>query len=77
MFPLQWVNVFTWVSDMRKSDVIEHFGSVKAAAKALGLTSQAVSMWPETVPKTRQWQIDVLTEGKLRAQRVNESEKSA
>ncbi|QPI64443.1 Cro/CI family transcriptional regulator [Vreelandella venusta] len=62
---------------MRKSDVIEYFGSVKAVANALELTSQAVSMWPETVPRNRQWQIDVLTEGKLKAQRERPTKVSA
>lgn len=62
---------------MRKSDVIEHFGSVTAVAKALELTTQAVSMWPETVPRNRQWQIDVLTDGKLKAQRLRISKASA
>lgn len=62
---------------MRKSDVIEYFGSVKAVANALELTSQAVSMWPETVPRNRQWQIDVLTEGKLKAQRERPAKASA
>lgn len=62
---------------MRKSDVIEHFGSVTAAAKALELTTQAVSMWPETVPRKCQWQIDVLTNGKLKAQRMRVSKESA
>lgn len=62
---------------MRKSEVIEHFGSVTAVAKALELTTQAVSMWPETVPRNRQWQIDVLTDGKLKAQRMPISKASA
>lgn len=58
---------------MRKSDVIEYFGSVSAVANALELTTQAVSMWPEIVPRNRQWQIDVLTEGKLKAERKKAS----
>lgn len=58
---------------MRKSEVIEYFGSVTAVAYALELTTQAVSMWPETVPRNRQWQIDVLTNGKLKAQRSKAS----
>ncbi|WIX34126.1 Cro/CI family transcriptional regulator [Salinicola sp. JS01] len=54
---------------MRKSQVIAYFGGVTATAEALELTTQAVSMWPEVVPRVRQWQIEVLTGGELRAQR--------
>lgn len=52
---------------MRKQDVIHHFGSVGAVAAALGITSQAVSMWPEAVPLMRQYEIERLTDGQLRA----------
>lgn len=52
---------------MRKQDVIHHFGSVSAVASALGITSQAVSMWPDTVPQMRQYEIERLTHGRLKA----------
>lgn len=52
---------------MRKEDVIHHFGSVGAVASALGITSQAVSLWPETVPLGRQYQVERLTDGQLKA----------
>lgn len=52
---------------MRKNDVIHHFGSVGAVAAALGITSQAVSLWPDTIPLGRQFQLERLTEGKLKA----------
>ncbi|KAA0017124.1 Cro/Cl family transcriptional regulator [Salinicola corii] len=62
---------------MRKSDVIDHFGSITAVAEALEITTQYVSMWPEVVPRSRQWQIEVLTDGKLKAQRKLASKASA
>ncbi|WP_129138816.1 Cro/CI family transcriptional regulator [Modicisalibacter coralii] len=52
---------------MRKADVIHFFGSVGAVATALGITSQAVSLWPETVPLGRQFQLEKMTEGRLKA----------
>lgn len=52
---------------MQKSDVIAHFGSVSAAADALGITSQAISMWPDAVPMGRQYQLEKITNGKLQA----------
>lgn len=62
---------------MRKSDVIDYFGSITAVAEALEITTQYVSMWPEVVPRSRQWQIEVLTGGKLKAQRKLASKASA
>lgn len=34
---------------MDKQTVIQHFGSPKATAEALGITQQAVGQWPETL----------------------------
>lgn len=52
---------------MQKSAVLEHFGTVTATAKALGISHVAVSKWDETIPKGRAYQIEVLTGGKLKA----------
>lgn len=52
---------------MLKSKVIKHFGSVTAVAEALGISSQAVSMWPDVVPVSRQFQLQLLTDGALKA----------
>ncbi|PKG49568.1 Cro/CI family transcriptional regulator, partial [Halomonas sp. MES3-P3E] len=35
---------------MLKADVIDYFGGVGSAAKALGITSNAVSQWDDAVP---------------------------
>lgn len=58
---------------MLKKDVIDHYGSVSAIAESLGITPQAVSMWPEVVPLSRQWQIEILTSGSLKADTQNHS----
>lgn len=50
---------------MRTSDVIEHFGSQAAIARALGIKPPSVAEWGDTVPPLRQLQIEKLTAGKL------------
>jgi len=50
---------------MKKKDVLEYFGGVKATATALGITSQAVSQWTERVPKESQKTIYIITDGAL------------
>ena len=58
---------------MKPQDVIEHFGGQqKMVAQALGITIGAVSQWVTggRVPMGRQWQIEAITRGKLRADRT-------
>lgn len=38
---------------MKKIEVVEFFGSRIAAADALGITPQAITMWGDDVPRTR------------------------
>lgn len=56
---------------MRTSEAIACFGSVRELAKALGLTEQAVYLWGEYPPPLRQYEIEELTGGRLRAERGN------
>jgi hypothetical protein len=51
---------------MKKSDVLEHFGGVVKTADALRISKSAVSKWPDTVPRGRAFEIEVLTRGLLR-----------
>lgn len=52
---------------MRKKDVIEYYGgSQSKAARALGLTRAAISIWPELVPLAPAYRIQVLTNNKLK-----------
>lgn len=39
------------MSRVTKSDVLSIFGSVKATAEAVGVTSSAVSQWPDPLPR--------------------------
>ncbi|MGE6107873.1 Cro/CI family transcriptional regulator [Aeromonas sobria] len=52
---------------MQKHDVLEHFGSITAIAKAIGVSHAAVSKWDKTIPIGRAYQIEVLTGGQLKA----------
>lgn len=53
---------------MKTKQVIDHFGSVRAVADALDIKAvQSVYDWGEEPPIGRQYQIQVLTKGKLKA----------
>jgi len=54
---------------MKKQDAIEHFGDAVKLAKALGISKQAVYKWPDVVPEGRQYQLEIVTQGKLQAER--------
>jgi DNA-binding transcriptional regulator YdaS (Cro superfamily) len=51
---------------MTKQSAIEHYGTAAALAQALGVSRAAVSQWI-SVPLLRQYQIQVLTNGTLKA----------
>lgn len=51
---------------MNKSDVIEHFGSVRKTAQALNCTPQYVYQWGPRVPEGIAYKLQVMTGGKLR-----------
>jgi len=51
---------------MKTKDVVKHFGSVIAASKALGVRREAIYQWGEDVPVGREYQLYVLTGGKLK-----------
>lgn len=58
---------------MTKTQAIMHFGSMKALAKAVGVSYEAVRQWHD-VPELRQYQIERITNGVLK---VQPDEKSA
>lgn len=51
---------------MRKQDVIEHYGSEARAARALGISRQAVNAWPDPIPENTAYRIQVLTKNALK-----------
>lgn len=50
---------------MKTQDAILHFGSREALAAALSIDRSATYHWGETVPLPRQYQLQVITDGKL------------
>ena len=53
---------------MKTRDVIEHFGSQAALARAIGIKQPSIQDWGEIVPPLRQLQIEKITRGKFKAQ---------
>ena len=55
---------------MKTADVIDYYhGSVADVADALSISVQAVYAWKEYPPSIRQFEIEIITKGKLRAER--------
>lgn len=56
---------------MKPRDVIEFYGTQQKAADALGCRQQSVQKWLKAgfIPPLRQFQIEALTGGKLKANR--------
>lgn len=52
---------------MRKIDVINHFGSGAAVARALGIGKAFVSKWGDDVPQRYAYEIERITNGALKA----------
>ncbi|EPY9201655.1 Cro/CI family transcriptional regulator [Morganella morganii] len=51
---------------MKKEDVINYFGGICKTADALGIKHPSVSGWDEVIPKGRAYEIEKLTNGKLK-----------
>ena len=52
---------------MKTQEAADFFGGKKKLAEALGISPAAVSMWGGVVPLSRQYQIQVISKGKLMA----------
>ncbi len=51
---------------MKKSQVIEHFGSALSLAVFLGLNKSAVSQWGNVIPEKQALRLERLTNGELK-----------
>ncbi len=52
---------------MKKSDVLAYFGgSQRRVAEFLGISVQAVHAWPDTIPESSAYKLQVLTNGALK-----------
>lgn len=56
---------------MKKQAAIHYFGSQTKLASALGISKQAIRYWKDDVPIGRAFQLEVLTNGALRAPRIH------
>jgi hypothetical protein len=52
---------------MKTEEAIAHFGSLKKLADALNVWPQVIYQWGETPPMARQYELEVKTGGKLKA----------
>jgi len=52
---------------MKTQQAIEHFGGIKQLADALGIWPHNISRWGEYPPMGRQFEIEVKTDGALKA----------
>jgi hypothetical protein len=52
---------------MRTEDAAAYFGTVTRLAKLLGISRTAIYLWGEVVPPLRQYQIEFLSRGHLKA----------
>lgn len=52
---------------MNMNQAIQHFGSKKKLAEALGIRPSAVTQWGESIPVGRQYQLQVISKNKLKA----------
>ncbi|MDJ6367197.1 Cro/CI family transcriptional regulator [Salmonella enterica] len=51
---------------MKKSSAIKFFGRQRLVARALGISDQAVSVWPELIPKGAALELEKITNGALK-----------
>lgn len=51
---------------MLVKEAIEHYGSVKKLADALGVTRQCIYLWDEFVPELQAYKLQAITDGQLR-----------
>ncbi|AKE70313.1 hypothetical protein CSB95_0519 [Pseudomonas aeruginosa] len=52
---------------MNMNEAIQHFGSKKKLAEALGIRPSAVTQWGDSIPVGRQYQLQVISKNKLKA----------
>lgn len=54
---------------MTTEEAIKHYGSIKQLADALGIWPHVIYRWGNNPPMARQYEIQVKTGGKLKAQK--------
>lgn len=56
---------------MNTVQAVAHFGSKRELSKVLGVGRSAVSNWGESIPIARQYQLQIITKGKLKADQLD------
>ena len=59
-------------NEMKTDEAVAHYGGVKKLADVLGVWPQVVYAWGERPPMSRQYELEVKTEGELKADREKE-----
>lgn len=54
---------------MKTEEAIAHYGSLKKLADALDVWPQVIYQWGEAPPMSRQYELEVKTQGALKADR--------
>ncbi len=54
---------------MTTQEAIDYYGSTKKLADALGIWPQVIYTWGDAPPMARQYELEVKTEGTLKADR--------
>jgi DNA-binding transcriptional regulator YdaS (Cro superfamily) len=62
---------------MNTAAAVNYFGSKAEIARVLGIGKTAVTNWGETIPIGRAYQIEVITNGALKAPRPEKTPDSA
>lgn len=55
---------------MRTLEVVKHYGTKAAIARALGITRQSLSQWGEFPPQLAQYKLEELTNGELKRSKL-------
>ncbi|MDG9671848.1 Cro/CI family transcriptional regulator [Hahella aquimaris] len=59
---------------MKKTEAVDYFGNQANLAKALGIAPAAVYQWGDFIPELRAFQLERITNGKLKHARTLSSE---
>lgn len=54
---------------MKTQEAIDYYGGIKKLADAIGIWPQVIYTWGDTPPMGRQYELEVKTEGALKADR--------
>jgi hypothetical protein len=74
---LQSENRYAYNRGMKTKVAIKHFGTKAALAAALNIKPPSIASWGTTVPKQRQYELERITNGALKAEWPKQSNQRA